>query len=377
MPNHFQPITIDDFEALAQKSLNAAIFGYFSSGADSEMTLQRNRQAYDQLLIRPKILVDVEKIDISTTILGQHIQTPIGFSPTAFHQMAHDDGELATARASASLGTCYCAATYSNYSMDDIQKAAQSISKDALQWFQLYVEKDREVTAKLVRHCEKVGYKALVVTVDRPRLGRRLIDTRTGFKLPSHLRLGNFSNEDDDDDARTGEGAYLTGHIDASLSWADLAWLRSLSSLPIVLKGIFRAEDARLAIQHGVSGLIVSNHGGRQLDGCPATLEVLPEIVDACKNTNVEVYIDGGIRKGTDVFKALALGARAVFIGRPVLWGLAYDGENGIKRVLNHLNYDLRLAMALAGTTSIDSISSDYVVPSSYYSFENKIKSKL
>ncbi|CAO3599357.1 unnamed protein product [Absidia cylindrospora] len=379
MPVSSLPLTIDDYEELAQKSLNASAYGYFRSGADSEVTLQRNKQAYDKLLIRPKVLVDVAKIDIATTILGQSLRTPIGIAPTAFHALAHDDGELATARASAALGSCYCASTYSNYSMAEISRAVNTPG-GALQWFQLYVENDRATTAHLVRQCEQLGYKALVVTVDRPRLGRRLTDARTGFGLPRHLRQGNFDDDNDaanDGTSRTGQGAYLTGQIDASLTWSDLHWLRSLTSLPIVIKGIFRAEDATLAVKHGVAGILVSNHGGRQLDGCPSTLEVLPEIVDACRNTNVEVYLDGGIRKGTDVFKALALGARAVFIGRPVIWGLAYDGEKGVKRIFDSLNYDLRLAMALAGTTSIDKITSDYVVPASYYSFEKKLASKM
>ncbi|KAI8336931.1 hydroxyacid oxidase 1-like protein [Chlamydoabsidia padenii] len=321
MPNFNLPITIDDYEALAKDSLNPAAYGYFRSGADSENTLQRNKEAYNQLLIRPKVLVDVSKVTITTTILGHQLKTPICIAPTAFHALAHENGELATARGIASLGTCYCASTYSNYSMDDISQAAPS---SALQWFQLYVETDRAITANLVRRCEKLGYKALIVTVDRPRLGRRLADIRTGFKLPRHLSQGNFESENDDD-TRSGEGAYLTGQVDASLKWSDLKWLKSLTSLPIVIKGIFRAEDAQLACQHGVAGIIVSNHGGRQLDTCPSTLEVLPEIVETCRNTQVEVYVDGGIRKGSDVFKAIAIGAKAVFIGRPVIWGLAYD----------------------------------------------------
>ncbi|SAL96812.1 hypothetical protein [Absidia glauca] len=367
------PVTLNDYETLAKDSLTSAAYGYFRSGADSEMTLRRNEEAYTKLLIRPKVLVDVSQVDITTAILGQPLKTPICIAPTAFHALAHEKGELATARASAFLGSCYCASTYSNYSMNEISQVVAPLPS-ALQWFQLYVETDRTTTANLVRRCEKLGFKALVVTVDRPRLGRRLDDVRTGFRLPSHLQQGNFESNDD---TRTGEGAYLTGQIDASLKWSDLTWLRSLTSLPIVIKGIFRAEDARLACQHGVAGIIVSNHGGRQLDGCPATLEVLPEIVDACKNTKVEVFIDGGIRKGTDVFKAIALGAKAVFVGRPVIWGLAYDGEKGVKRIFDNLNYDLKLAMALAGTTSINKITSDFVVPASHYSFEKKLGSKM
>ncbi|CAO3675177.1 unnamed protein product [Umbelopsis vinacea] len=275
--------------------------------------------------------------------------------------MAHDDAEKATARACATLKTCYTMATYSNTSIEDVYAAAKEKTRkqDPLHWFQLYVEQDREATKQLVQRCEKAGYKALVITVDRPRLGRRLADLRHAFKLPKHLTLANFVA----DETRSGAGAYAGGAIDASLSWKDIEWFKSITKLPIVIKGIFRGEDAKLAVKHGVDGIIVSNHGGRQLDGCPATLEVLPEIVDAVKGTNVEVYVDGGIRKGTDVFKALALGARAVFLGRPIVYGLAYQGEEGVRNVLSMINYEFRLAMALSGCTAINKITSDYIVP--------------
>ncbi|KAG0179075.1 Hydroxyacid oxidase 2 [Apophysomyces sp. BC1021] len=364
------PVCIDDYEAYARKTLHPMYLDYYLSGADAEFTLKRNREAYE----RPRILVDVEKVTTSTTILGQTIRYPICVAPTAFHGLAHEDGEKATARACAAMNTCYCASTYSNFSMDEAFRSAQEIASEPLQWFQLYVETDREATARLVRHCEALGFRALVVTVDRPRLGRRLADLRNAFRLPGHLKMGNFSAEDP---ARQGAQAYAGGQIDPALSWRDIAWLKQLTRLPIVIKGIFRAEDAKLAIEHGVDGILVSNHGGRQLDGCPATLEVLPEIVDACRHTKVEVYVDGGIRKGSDVFKALAIGARAVFVGRPVLWGLAYKGQTGVQQVLSMLNFDFRLTMALSGCTSVEQIGRDYIIPAEKLAFSHTLANKL
>ncbi|CAM0138774.1 unnamed protein product [Umbelopsis sp. WA50703] len=355
------PVSLDDFEQHARKVLPPSVFGYYYSGADAEWTMDRNKKAYDSLLIRPRILVDVETVSTATTILGQKIASPICVAPTAFHGMAHDDAEKATARACASLKTCYTLATYSNTNMEDAYAAGKEKTKkqDPLHWFQLYVEQDREATKQLVQRAERAGYKALVITVDRPRLGRRLADLRNTFKLPKHLTLANFAV----DESRSGAGAYAGGAIDASLSWKDIEWFKSITKLPIVIKGIFRGEDAKLAAKAGVDGIIVSNHGGRQLDGCPATLEVLPEVVNAVKGTKVEVYVDGGIRKGTDVFKAIALGARAVFLGRPIVYGLAYQGEAGVRQVLSLISYEFRLAMSLAGCTDINKITSDYIIP--------------
>ncbi|RUS31401.1 hypothetical protein BC938DRAFT_477894 [Jimgerdemannia flammicorona] len=271
------PTCLDDFEKHAWKVLPPAHFGYYYSGADAETTLARNKAAYDRLLIRPKILVDVSRVTTETTILGQKISTPICVAPTAFQGMAHEDGEKATARACAFAKTVYCMATYSNTSIEDAYKAAQAASKDGdpMHWFQLYVETDRDGTKKLVQRAEKAGYKALVITVDRPRLGRRLADLRNAFKLPRHLTLANFIDPNFIDPNalnRTGAGAYAGGAIDASLSWSDIAWFKSITRLPILIKGVFRSDDARLAVEHGVDGIIVSNHGGRQLDGCPATV---------------------------------------------------------------------------------------------------------
>lgn len=305
---------------------------------------------------------------MKTTLLGEEIASPICIAPTAFHGLANSDAEVATARAAASSNTCYCMATYSNKSIEDVFEAAKARKKNGLplHWFQLYVETDREGTKSLVQRAERAGYKALVITCDRPRLGRRYADVRNMFKIPSYLTLANFVS--DASQERSGGNAYAGGLVDASLAWKDVEWFKSITKLPIVLKGIFRPEDAKRAVDLGVKALIVSNHGGRQLDGAPATIELLPSIVHAVQG-KCEVYVDGGIRKGTDVFKALALGAKAVFLGRPIVWGLAYDGERGVKKVIDMINWELRTAMALAGTPKLKDITPDFVVPSEDLSF--------
>ncbi|KAI9498982.1 hydroxyacid oxidase 1-like protein [Zychaea mexicana] len=356
------PASIADFETYARQTMNPGAFGFYVGGADSEITLRRNLEAYNSLLLRPKVMVDVEKVSIATTILGEKITSPICVAPTAYHALAHHDGEKATARACAAVGTCFCQSTNSNYTMDQV---ASSVPKEALRWFQIYVQEEEDVTKRLIKDCEKAGFKALVVTLDRPRLGKRLHVLKSGFTLPKHLSRANFYEDQDND----GSDSYYHGEMYPGMTWKDIKFIKSITKLPIVVKGIFREEDAKLAAENDVDAIIVSNHGGRQLDSCPATIEVLPEIVAACKGTRVEVYVDGGIRTGTDVFKALAIGARAVFIGRPALWGLAYQGENGVKQVLDMLNYEFRLTMTLSGCANVQQIDKSYVAPVERYSF--------
>ncbi|KAI8150038.1 hydroxyacid oxidase 2 [Fennellomyces sp. T-0311] len=360
------PATLADYEEYARRTMNPGAFGFYVGGADGENTLRRNLAAYDNLLLRPKVMVDVEKVTTATTILGEKITSPICVAPTAYHSLAHHDGEKATARACAAVGTCFCQSTNSNYSM---QEVASAVPKNALRWFQIYVQEEEDITTKLVKDCEQAGFKALVVTLDRPRLGKRLHVLRSGFTLPKYLSRANFNEGKEND----GSDSYYHGEMYPGMTWKDIKFLKSISKLPIVVKGIFREEDAKLAIENGVDGIIVSNHGGRQLDSCPATLEVLPEIVAACKGSRVEVYLDGGIRTGTDVFKALAIGARAVFIGRPALWGLAYQGENGVKQVLNMLNYEFRLTMTLAGCPNVHDIDKTFIIPAEKLSFTHTL----
>lgn len=254
------------------------------------------------------------------------------------------------------MGTGMMLSSWATSSIEEVAEAAPG----GLRWLQLYVYKDREVTKSLVKRAERAGYKGIFVTVDTPFLGRRIDDVRNKFQLPPHLRLKNFSSNNLDFSGRdfgedSGLAVYVANAIDASVNWEDIKWLRGLTSLPIVAKGILRADDAKEAVKLGVDGILVSNHGARQLDGVPATIDILPEIVEAVEG-KVEVFLDGGIRKGTDILKALALGAKAVFIGRPLIWGLVYQGEEGAKEVLQMLKEEFRLAMALTGCRTVKEI---------------------
>ncbi|KAM4694889.1 2-Hydroxyacid oxidase 1 isoform 2-T2 [Discoglossus pictus] len=282
---------------------------------------------------------------------------PICVGATAMQRMAHPDGETATVRACRSLGTGMMLSSWATSSIEEVAEAAP----DSLRWMQLYIYKDRNLTKSLVKRAERMGYKGIFLTVDTPYLGRRIDDVHNKFQLPTHLRMKNFDTEDLAFSSKQGYGedsglaVYVAQAIDASISWDDIEWLKGITSLPIVAKGILRADDAKEAVKRGVRGILVSNHGARQLDGVPATIDVLQEIVEAVEG-KVEVYLDGGVRKGTDVLKALALGARAVFIGRPALWGLAYQGEDGVKEVLQILMDEFKLAMALTGCCTVNEI---------------------
>ncbi len=344
-------LTLRDYERAARAVLPKMAYDYFRSGADAEHATKRNERAFEKYVIWYKVLVDVAERDVSTQVLGFDVSTPVLIAPTAYHQLAHPDGELATARAAAEIGTIYTVSTLATQTLEHVAEASTSPK-----FFQVYVHRDRAFTEALVRRAEEAGYDALVVTVDTPLLGRRLRDERNGFELPEGMTMANLPVEGP---AEPAPGSMLLSHVaarhDASFSWKDLAWLRSLSHLPIVLKGIVRADDAIRAVEHGVSGIVVSNHGGRQLSSAPSTLEALPGVAEAVGD-RCEVYVDGGIRWGEDVFKALALGARAVFVGRPILWGLAVNGQAGVADVLRLLTSELSRALALAGCPSISAI---------------------
>lgn len=347
------PINIRDFEAAARALMERTAFEYYAGAACDERTLAANCDAFSRILIRPRVLVDVSRIDLTTTVLAESIAMPIMLAPTAFNRLAHPDGECAAARAAGRAGTLMVASTLSTCTLEEIASAASGPI-----WFQLYVYKDREITKQLVARAEAAGFRALVLTVDTPHLGRRERDVRNRFALPEHLTVANFSSIKADAErwgTQSSFSAYVHNLFDASLTWEAVEWLRSLTKLPILLKGILTAEDARLAVSHGADGIIVSNHGGRQLDDSTPTIVALPEVVDAVED-RAPVFMDGGIRRGADVLKALALGARAVLIGRPYLWGLAADGEAGVSAVLSLLRDELRLAMALAGRPTIASI---------------------
>jgi len=347
------PINIGDFERAARERMERTAFEYYAGAACDERTLAANCDAFGRILIRPRVLVDVSRVDLATRVLGESIAMPIMLAPTAFNRLAHPDGECAAARAAAKAGTLMVASTLSTCTLEEIAAAGAGPL-----WFQLYVYKDREVTKALVARAERAGFRALVLTVDTPLLGRRERDVRNRFALPEHLAVANFASIKMDAErwgTQSSFSAYVHNLFDASLTWEAVAWLRSLTTLPILLKGILTAEDARLAVDHGADGIIVSNHGGRQLDGSTPAIVALPEVVDAVGG-RTPVFMDGGIRRGTDVLKALALGARAVLIGRAYLWGLAADGEAGVSAVLSLLRDELQLAMALAGRPTIASI---------------------
>ncbi|XP_029434006.1 hydroxyacid oxidase 2 isoform X2 [Rhinatrema bivittatum] len=301
------------------------------------------------------MLCDVSAIDTRTTVLGTEIACPIGIAPTGFHCLAWPDGERSTARASQAMNICYIASTYSTSSVEEIAAAAPS----GLRWFQLYIYRNRKLSEQLVRRVEALGFQALVLTVDVPYTGKRRNDIRNNFRLPAHLRVKNFGDAFEGYKGPENYGI-PADTLDPSISWRDIHWLQNLTRLPIIVKGILTKEDAELAVEHGVRGIIVSNHGGRQLDGDPATIDALPEIVDAVQG-RVEVYVDGGIRTGSDVLKALALGAKCIFVGRPVLWGLTYQGEEGVRKLLQILLDEFRLSMALSGCRSLSEINRSLV----------------
>ena len=344
---------VADFERLAEAALEPGAFGYYAGGAGDERALAGNVAAWERLRLRPRVLIDVSDVTTATTVLGTPVAMPLLVAPTAIQKLAHPDGEVGMAKAAAAAGTLMCLSTLATASPAEVAAAAPG----APRWFQLYVFRDRAVTRAFVEQAVEHGYGAIVLTVDAPRLGRRERDLRTGFRVPEEITVPSMA-------ALGGwEGATpleLLGAIDPSLTWDDLEELRSLSSLPLVLKGIQTAEDAELACANGVDAIVVSNHGGRQLDAVAPTAELLPEVVEAVAG-RIEVYVDGGIRRGSDVVKALALGARAVLAGRAPLWGLACAGEAGATRVLRLMRDEIENELALCGCTSPAEVAPSHV----------------
>jgi len=329
-----EPVNVCEYEALARERMDPVYWDFHRGGSGDEVTLRANRAAFERIWLRPRMLVDVSTCNTQTTVLGTPIQMPIIAAPTAYHRFAHPEGECATAQGVGKAGTVLTVSTVSSRTIEDIASAT-----DGPLWFQLYIYRDNKITAKLIQRAEDAGYRAIVLTIDVPRFGRRERDVRNHFALPP---LANIEVND-------------VTNMKPSVTWKDIAWLRTLTPLPILVKGVLTAEDALLAIEHGVDGIIVSNHGGRQLDGAVASIDALPEVVEAVAK-RCEVYLDGGIRRGIDVIKALALGAQAVLIGRPVLWSLAVDGAAGVYRMLELLRAELELAMALCGRPTLTSI---------------------
>ncbi len=356
-----EPLNLHDLEQLARARLPQMAWDYYASGADDEVCVRRNVDAFAEIKLYYRVLVDVANRSLETTVLGQRTSMPILVAPTAFHRLAHKDGELASVRAAGDAGTIFTLSTLSNTAVEQVTAAATGPV-----WFQLYVYRDRGATEALVRRVEAAGAKALVLTVDAPLLGRRERDVRNGFALPPHLAIENLYPAGyarlPGQTGDSGLAAYVADLLDPTLTWAAVDWLRSLTKLPLLVKGIVRADDAKRAIDAGAAGVVVSNHGGRQLDASPATIDVLARIVDAVAGRG-EVLLDGGVRRGADVIKALALGARAVLVGRPVLWGLAANGREGVVTALGILRRELDLAMALCGCPDVASITRDLVAP--------------
>uniref|UniRef100_A0A1D1ZI22 (S)-2-hydroxy-acid oxidase n=1 Tax=Anthurium amnicola TaxID=1678845 RepID=A0A1D1ZI22_9ARAE len=350
---------VSEYEAIAKEKLPKMVYDYYASGAEDQWTLKENRNAFSKILFRPRILIDVTKINMTTTVLGYNISMPIMIAPTAMQKMAHPDGEYATARAASAAGTIMTLSSWATSSVEEVASTGPGI-----RFFQLYVYKDRNVVAQLVRRAERAGFKAIALTVDTPRLGRREADIKNRFTLPPHLTLKNFEGLDlgkMDKTNDSGLASYVAGQVDQSLSWKDVKWLQTITTMPILVKGVMTAEDARLAVQAGAAGIIVSNHGARQLDYVPATISCLEEVVKAAQG-RVPVFLDGGVRRGTDVFKALALGASGIFIGRPVLFSLAAEGEAGVRKVLRMLRDEFELTMALSGCVSLSDITRNHIL---------------
>jgi 4-hydroxymandelate oxidase len=357
--NSLSAINLFGYEQLAKEHLSQMAFDYYSSGAWDEVTLRDNLAAFTRVKLRPKMLVDVSKINLTTQVLGESLQLPLLIAPMAFQCLADPEGEIATALAAEIAGVGMVLSTLATKSLEEVATVA-----NGLQWFQLYIHKDQGLTQALVQRAYTAGYKAICLTVDAPMLGKRERDQRNEFTLPPGLHPANLTNISGlDIPQATGESGLLTyfsQQINPGVTWKDLEWLQSLSPLPLVVKGILRADDAVRAVEYGAQAIVVSNHGGRQLDGAIASLDALPDII-AAVDGKAEVLLDGGIRRGTDILKALAYGAKAVLIGRPVLWGLAVAGKIGVSHIISLLQDELNLAMALSGCASLGDIDSSLV----------------
>ena len=349
-------INLTDLERAAAERLPQSVFDYVAGGAEDESTLRANLTAWEELELWPHVLRDVSSVSTATTVLGHPVATPVLVSPTAMHRLVCDQGELATARAAAAAGTVYILSMTANTSMEDIAGHVP----EGRRWFQLYMQQDRGLTRELCRRARDAGFEALCVTVDSPVISRRPRFDGGVFEVPPDLPLPNLDVVDPGSGDRQ-LGALVAG-FDAAVTFDDLALFREWSGLPVVVKGVVRGDDARRCIEAGASAVSVSNHGGRQLDMCVATARALPWVVDAVDGRG-EVYVDGGIRRGTDIVKALALGAQAVLVGRSVVWGLAIDGENGARSVIAELTDQLARALAFCGAVAPGEVTGDLLGP--------------
>jgi 4-hydroxymandelate oxidase len=360
-----QPINLADFEALAREKMTPSAWCYFESGAEDEYSVAENVAAYRRIKLRPRMLMDVAERDLGTTVLGQPISLPVLLAPTSHQSLAHPQAELATAAAAAAAGTLATLGSGNHYGVEEVVAAT-----NAPFWFQMYCYESRAVTERMIRRAEAAGARALVITVDATFAPRRERNQRINFELPPEVELRNMLGIGLQDHLLLPENggmpAFLATLRPMLLTWAEIDWMRSITRTPIVLKGIMTAEDALLAVENGVDGIIVSNHGARQVDGTLAPIEALPEIAESVGG-QIEILVDGGVRRGTDVLKALALGARAVLIGRPYLWGLAVGGADGVRQVIELLRAEIESAMAQCGQADVKKIGRSLVRISSQF----------
>ncbi len=353
-------LNLFELEAQAHERLSMTTWAYYAGGVDDDVSLADNRAAWQRIRLRPRVLVDCAARNLAVGVLGQALSFPLILAPTSYQILAHPDGEIATTRAAAGAGTLAVLGTGNHFSVEEVAAA----NAGAPFWFQLYCYEPFRVTAQVVRRAAAAGARALVLTVDACYPPRREGLDRSGFQVASPLRLGNLRGVGLRDDALAPDGGltpeFIAGLQLTPLTWADVARLRDLTSLPILLKGVLTAEDALLAVEHGVDGLIISNHGGRQIDGALAAIDALPTIAAAIDG-RIPLLVDGGVRRGTDIVKALALGARAVLIGRPYLWGLALGGEAGVSFVIEHLRREFDNALAQLGCPDARALSRAFV----------------
>lgn len=350
------PINVDEFRNAAQRILPEDAWNYIAGGSEDEVTTAENMLAFNRWRLMPRILRDVSSRSLAVSILGQEMALPVVLAPTSPLRLAHVDAELAKVKAAASRNALAICSMDAHYPLEETARAGGSL------WFQLYCYGDRGLMAEMVKRAEQAGYKALVVTVDAFHPGRRERMLRSAFSMPAHVQMGNLEGLELDQSTRRADGSVKR----FALTWSDLDWLAGCSSLPIVLKGVMSPMDADMAVARGASGIVVSNHGGRQIDQVPASLDCLPPIVDRVGG-RAEVYLDGGVRRGTDVLKAMALGAKAVLIGRAYIWGLAVAGQDGVAQVIDIFRQEIDVAMAQLGLADLKSLDSSFIVPSVDY----------
>jgi 4-hydroxymandelate oxidase len=352
------PVKLDDFEPAARALLPQGVFDYIAGGAEDEATLRGNREAFARYRFRFKILESAAQPDLSSALLGQPFRMPVHLAPTALHRMAHVDGEAAVYQAASDAGVAFCLSTLSSVSIEDVAAAAEGV-----RWFQLYMHPERSVSASFVERAVGAGYSAILLTVDLPIAGRRERDIRNAFSLPDGIAYTNLVGRQS---AAPADGPdpfaqIVNAQIDPGLGWDDLEWLVARTPLPVIVKGVVRADDARRAVDAGARGLFVSNHGGRQLDYAVASLDALADVVEAV-GKDVPVLMDGGVRRGTDVLKALCLGASGVLVGRPYLYALAVGGADGVRTMLAMLREEIEVSMTLLGVKTLAELGPDLVV---------------